>query len=152
MTAFMSTLAITAMLATAVAETGPVNEQEIQPPSHQVIAMYFHRTQRCPTCKRIGALAEEAIRNRFGKELKTRVVEFRLEDFQDEKNLPLAKKYEISTPTLVLLNVFDGKIVRWAPMPKVWQLVGEPESLQAYVQDGVTKYLKQTRKEAESKE
>ncbi len=152
MTAFMSLLTVTAILATDIAETGPVNEQSIQSPSLQVIAMYFYRTQRCPTCKRIGALAEEAIRNRFAEELKTRAVEFRLADFQDEKNFPLVKNYEISTPTLVLINVFDGKAISWEPMPKIWQLVGEPGAFQAYVQNGVTKYLKLTRKEAESKE
>ncbi|TWU30520.1 nitrophenyl compound nitroreductase subunit ArsF family protein [Bythopirellula polymerisocia] len=152
MTGFLSILTVAATLATAIVETKPAIEKEVEPPAHQVIAIYFHRTQRCPTCKRIGALAEEAIRRGFPKEIKTRVVEYRLVDFQDKKNTKLVKQYGINTPTLVLSNVFDGEVVRATSMPTIWQLVGKPEEFQAYVQDGVTKYLKQTRKAAESKE
>ena len=152
MTAFLSILAVAATLATAGAETRPASKKEVEPPSHQVIAMYFHRTQRCPTCKRIGTFAEEAIRKGFAKEIKTRTVEFRLVDFQDKKNTKLAKQFKITGPTLVLTNVFDSKVVRATSMPKIWQLVGKPEVFHEYVRDGVTKYLRQTRKAAESKE
>jgi hypothetical protein len=37
-------------------------------------------------------------------------------------------------------------------MPKVWQLVAKPNELTSYVTDGVTKYLKQSKEQAESKE
>lgn len=50
-----------------------------------------------------------------------------------------------------MLNVFDGKVKRWAPMPKVRQLVGKPAAFHVYVEDGVKKHLKQTKEAAESK-
>lgn len=122
----------------------------IKPPPHQVIALYFHRTQRCPTCRRIGDMAEKAVTNAFPEQLKSRAVEFRLVDFQDEQNAALVKAYRISGPTLMLVNVFDGKAVRWAPLPRVWQLFGKPEEFQAYVQSGVARFLAQTKQEAEA--
>jgi len=146
----MVTVAL-AIMASSPAST-PAQGQRVQPPPHQVIAMYFHRTQRCPTCKRIGALVEESIRQGYAKELETKAVEFRLIDFQDRKNATLAKSYKITGPILVLANVYKGKVVQWAPMPKVWQLVGKPAAFHAYVQDGLKKYLTQAPGSPESKE
>ncbi len=120
-------------------------EQEVHP-GHQVVAIYFHRTQRCPTCKRIGALVEESIRQGYAKELKTKTVELRLVDYQDRKNAKLVNQYKIKGPILVLANVANGKVIQWIPMPKVWQLVGKPAAFHAYVQKGVKKYLAQAPK------
>lgn len=134
-----------------VVSTGtPVAEKEqVKTPEHQVVAVYFHRTERCPTCKRIGAIAEEAIAKSFEKEVKSRTVEFDFVDFQDKTNERLAKAYGIDSPTLVLLNVFEGETVCWTSMPKVWQLVGKPGDFRAYVHDGVVRYLKQSKEDAE---
>jgi len=118
----------------------------IQPPPHQVVAIYFHRTQRCPTCKRIGALVEESIRQGYARELKTKAVELRLVDYQDRKNAELAKQYKIKGPVLVLANSANGKVIQWTSMPKVWQLVGKPAAFHTYVQDGIKKYLSQSPK------
>lgn len=152
MTSIMSGIAVATVLLAANAIEQPIKDKEIEPPSHQVVVIYFHRTQRCTTCKRISALTKEAIVAGFAKELKTKAVELRMVDFQAQKNAKLAKQFEIKGPTLVLTNVFDGKVVRSTPMPKVWQLVGKPKAFHKYVRDGVTNYLQQTRKEAESKE
>ncbi len=143
---------IAALLAVSgvVTTEGPADEKEkVKKPEHQVVAIYFHRTQRCPTCKRIGAMAEEAVVKGFEKEAKTRVVEFHFVDFQDKKNAKLAKRYGIESPTLVLVNVFEGETVCSTSMPKVWQLVGKPDEFRAYVQDGVVRYLKQSKEDAE---
>jgi hypothetical protein len=119
-------------------------------PEHQVVAIYFHRTERCPTCKRIGALSEEAIAKGFQKKVADHTVEFRFVDFQDKKNAKLTKAYGIKTPSLVLLNVFEGEVACAANLPKVWQLIGKPEVFRTYVHDGVTRYLKQSKQEAEA--
>ena len=151
----MTSLIVAALLAAVGASTEsnlPSKQQAAERPPHQVVAMYFHRTVRCPTCKKIGALAEEAVVKGFEKEVEDKTVVYLYVDFQDKKNAKYAKAFNIEGPTLVLANVFDGKIVRWTPMPKVWPLVGKPAELQAYVQDGVAKYLQQTQEEAESTE
>ena len=140
------------MIAVAIMISMPASPlaqgQEVQSPPHQVIVMYFHRTQRCPTCKRIGTLVEESIRQGYAKELETKAVELRLVDYQDRKNAKLAKQYKIKGPILVLANVYHGKVVKWTPMPKVWQLVGKPAAFHAYVQKGVKKYLTQIKVES----
>lgn len=136
------------MVALAIMASSPgptwAQEQEVKPPPRQVIVMYFHRTQRCPTCKRIGTLVEESIHQGYAKELQTKAVELHMVDYQDKRNAKLARQYKIKGPILVLANVYHGKVVQWTPMPKVWQLVGKPAAFHAYVQKGVKKYLTQT--------
>ncbi|WP_144059647.1 nitrophenyl compound nitroreductase subunit ArsF family protein [Rhodopirellula sallentina] len=125
-------------------ETGTLAQEQVQPPPNQVIAVYFHRTQRCPTCKRIGTLTQQAVTKKYAAELRTKSVEVRLIDFEDEKNSHLTNYYKIKSPTLILLDVKDGKVTRWKAMPKVWQLIGRPDMFEDYVQQGVKSYLSET--------
>ena len=110
-------------------------------PEHRVIACYFHRTQRCPTCRKIGAYVEEAVETGFAEEIRQGRVSVRLIDFQDPKNRKYTESYKITGPTLVLIDVHDGKVAAWRPAPKVWSLVGDKEAFFQYVQDGVRDYL-----------
>ncbi len=109
--------------------------------SHQVIACYFHRTVRCPTCQRISAYIEEAIQTGFKAELNGGRVKLLLMDFQDAKNQKYTEAYRITGPTLVLMDVHDGKVTSWKPAPKVWSLVGKKGDFLGYVQSEVRSYL-----------
>jgi thiol-disulfide isomerase/thioredoxin len=114
-----------------------------KPPKHRVVAMYFHRTQRCPTCQRISAYIEESIEAEFAEEVKHRAVQLYMIDYEDEKNAKYKKGYKITRPTLVLANVKDGRVSAWRPMPKVWSLVGKKDAFFKYVQDGIRAYLEE---------
>jgi len=110
-------------------------------PSHQVIACYFHRTERCATCKKVGAYVEEAIQDGFGPQLQAGAVKIRMIDFQDAKNQAFAQAYRITGPTLVLLDVHDGKVTSWKPAAKVWTLVADKDQFVRYVCSEVESYL-----------
>jgi len=116
-------------------------EEPAPAPSHQVIAAYFHRTVRCPTCRRISAYIEEAIQTGFEAEVKDGSVKMVMIDFQNAKNQKYTQAYQISGPTLVLMDVRDGKVTSWRPAPKVWSLVGNKGEFFKYVQGGVREYL-----------
>jgi hypothetical protein len=111
-------------------------------PSHQVIACYFHRTVRCPTCKTISAYIEESVKTGFAAQMKEGSVKMVMIDFQDAKNQKYTQAYNIDGPTLVLMDVKDGKVVSWKPAPKVWSLVGKKNDFFRYVQGEVQDYLK----------
>ena len=134
-------VALVAAAVTAVRADGVAVDKAVAPPAHQVVAIYFHRTNRCPTCKRISSYIEEAIKTAFPAELKTRAVEVRMVDYEDARNARLAQGYKITSPTLVLADVRDGKVRRWTPMPKVWSLVRDKDKFFAYVQDQIAAYL-----------
>ena len=54
--------------------------------AHRVVVCYFHRTVRCPTCKRISAYIEESLKGGMAAEMKQGTVEWVMIDFQDKKN------------------------------------------------------------------
>jgi hypothetical protein len=110
-------------------------------PAHQVTACYFHRTVRCNTCKKISAYIEESIAEGFKKEIKEGKVSVVMVDFQDAKNKEHVDAYKITGPTLVLLDVRDGKVKSWKPAPKVWSLVAKKADFFKYVQGEVRGYL-----------
>jgi hypothetical protein len=110
-------------------------------PSHRVVACYFHRTQRCPTCQKIGSYIEEGIQAGYATEINDGRVAVTMVDFQDPKNESYTNYYQITGPTLVLMDVRDGKVTAWKPAPKVWSLVGKKDAFFQYVQGEVRSYL-----------
>lgn len=112
-------------------------------PDHWVAAMYFHRTQRCPTCKTISAYIEEATKSGFARDMQRGAVGFYLIDFQDAKNKEYTQSYKVTGPTLVIADIRGGKVAQWKPMPKVWSLVFKKEDFFKYVQDGIAGYLEE---------
>lgn len=136
----LAALIMVALGATARAE-GVAVDNTVSPPPHQVVAIYFHRTNRCPTCKRISAYIEEAIKSAFAAELRSRAVEIHMVDYEDARNAQIVQGYKITSPTLVLADVRDGKVEHWTPMPKVWSLVRDKDKFFAYVDDQIAEYL-----------
>ena len=107
----------------------------------RVVAMYFHRTRRCPTCMKISTYTEEAVRGGFARQIKDGRVALHLIDFQNPKNRAYTKYYKITRPTLIVTDVRGGKVTSWKPLPKVWSLVFEKKKFLAYVQGAVRGYL-----------
>jgi hypothetical protein len=135
-------------VAFAVSEQAPEAwgaDKPVAGPSHQVIACYFHRTVRCPTCKKISAYIDESVKTGFASQVKDGSVKMVMMDFQDPKNQQYTYAYSIEGPTLVLMDVRDGKVTAWKPAPKVWSLVGRKADFFKYVQSEIQDYLPDTR-------
>ena len=107
---------------------------------HRVAVCYFHRTKRCPTCKKIGALVEKSIDKAFVKNCKKAAVEKHFIDFQAEKNKAYAESYKVKGPTLIILDIREGKVKQWKTLPKIWTLVGKEKDFIKYVQDEARAY------------
>lgn len=110
-------------------------------PSSRVIAAYFHRTQRCPTCLRVSQTVAKVLEDHFSPDLQSGQLQWIEVDFQAPQNARLAKSYHITGPQLVLIRVENGQVVEWQPKPKVWSLLIKPEELDRYVTTGVQAYL-----------
>jgi len=109
--------------------------------AHRVVAAYFHRTVRCPTCRTISAYIEESVQSGFAHEIKKGSVSVSMIDFQDQKNQKYTDYYQIAGPTLVIVDVRDGKAAAWKKAPKVWTLVRDKDAFFKYVHDEVRAYL-----------
>ena len=108
----------------------------------RVVVMYFHRTQRCPTCLKMGGYSEEAINTGFAKEIKEGKVEFHFIDFQDAKNEALTKGYQVGGPTLIVAKVVDNKVAERKNLQEMWTKARDKAAFIEYVQGNVKEYLK----------
>lgn len=128
-------------LAGALAQRAVAAEPSAAEPAHRVVACYFHRTERCPTCRMIGSYVEEAVKTGFAEQVKAGTVAMHFIDFQDPKNKKYAGYYRIKGPTLVIIDVRDGKVTAWKPAPGVWTLVAKKDEFLKYVQGEIRAYL-----------
>lgn len=115
--------------------------QAEETPADRVTVMYSHRTQRCPTCQKMGGYSEEAVKAGFKDELEAKSISFHSIDFQDSKNARFAQAYKITGPSLVIAQVRDGKVVKWTNLKEIWSKVTDKEAFLAYVQTNVKSYM-----------
>lgn len=106
-------------------------------PADRVVVMYFHRTQRCPTCLKMGGYTEEAVKAGFAQQIKDGKVEFHYVDFQNAKNAALTKGYKVSGPTLIVAKVADNKVAQRKNLTEIWSKVGDKAAFIKYVQSSI---------------
>lgn len=108
----------------------------------RVVVMYFHRTQRCPTCLKMGNYAEEAVKVGFPKEIAEKKVSFHFVDFQDEKNAAYTKAYGITGPALIVAKATGKKATQFKDLTEIWSKSNEKDAFLDYVRENVREYLK----------
>ena len=106
-------------------------------PVDRVMAIYFHRTQRCPTCLKMGSYSEEAVKTGFARQLQEGTLSFHYVDFQDPSNAALTRGYGISGPALIIARVANSKVVGFRNLKDIWAKAGEKPAFIQYVQDNV---------------
>lgn len=131
-----------ASVALTFASTALAAEQPAKPPANRIVVMYFHRTQRCPTCLKMGSYSEEAIKKGFAKQVKEGSVEFHYIDFQNEKNAALTKGYKVSGPALLVAKVEANKVKKYKDLKDIWTHVREKPKFIKYVRENVEAYMK----------
>jgi thiol-disulfide isomerase/thioredoxin len=138
----MRRLALIASIVAYIAATDAVTAFAAEKPADRVVALYFHRTERCPTCQKMGSYAEEAVKQGFTEQVKKGTVEFHYIDFQDDKNATLKKAYRISGPALVVAQVIDNKVKQFKNLEEIWTKVQKKDEFLRYVRDNLAAYRK----------
>ncbi len=110
-------------------------------PEHKVIAYYFHGTARCRTCRRIEAYTEESLRTGFSDELEAGKLALQAVNVETPENEHFVQDYELSTRSVVLVEMLDGKQRQWKNLPRSWELVRDKPSFIAYIQEETRKFL-----------
>jgi len=138
----MKRFAVVALAVVSLAAMFASTARAADPPADRVVVMYFHRTQRCPTCLTMGSYSEEAVRNGFTGQIEEGSVEFHYVDFQNKKNEALAKGYKISGPALIVVKVAQNKVKEYKDLEEIWIKVREKPAFIEYVRQNVEAYLK----------
>ena len=114
----------------------------VQSGESKVIAYYFHVTVRCTTCRTIESYSREVIEQKFRGDIAKGRLEFRLVNVQLPENRHFVKDYQLFTKSLVLVRFDRGKQAEYKVLNETWELVGDRQSMQGYVEREVQGYLK----------
>lgn len=112
-------------------------------PNSKLIIYYFHSTQRCPTCLSVEKNTKEILEESYKPELENNQIVFKSINFVEKENEELAKKYQISMSTILLVYNKNQK-------EEVSDLTNiafsfsrnEPETFKTILNDTIQKILK----------
>ena len=121
----------------------PAARPEALPDSttHQVVAFYFHGNTRCPTCRAIEAYTEEALKNGFPDELQTGKLVWLVVNIEEPGNEHYINDYQLSTRSVVLVEMENGNEKKWQRLDQVWQLVRDKDAFASYISDNTKAFL-----------
>jgi thiol-disulfide isomerase/thioredoxin len=139
---------------TAKAEKSPekADAKPAKAPADRVVVMYFHRTQRCPTCRRMGSYTQESVQEKYADAMKNGTVEFRYVDFQDKKNDAVTKAYKVAGPTLIVAKIEKNKVKDFKNLKEIWDKNNDKQAFYKYVQENIGAYAKSLDDEKKEKE
>ena len=138
----MKRVTVSMLAVAAVAIMFASTTSAADPLPNRVVVMYFHRTQRCPTCLKMGGYSEEAVKKGFATQVKEGSIVFHFVDFQDKKNAALSKGYKITGPALVVAKIKDNKVKEYKDLKDIWTKVREKPNFIKYVRENVETHLK----------
>lgn len=109
--------------------------------SPTVIAYYFHRTMRCPTCLAIEANAARVIEENFPQQISEGTLTWIPFNLDDPGGEEFEKECDVSISTLVLAKTENGNNTEYKKLEKVWDFIGDPVKFDDYVQKEVKLFL-----------
>lgn len=136
-TALLAATLVLGLSANAIAQ----DEASSSVPEHQVIAYYFHGTARCPTCKKIEAYTEEAVKAEFAQALEDGHLVWEPLNVEKNENQHFTSAYKLYSQSVVLSKRKDGEETDWKNLDRVWLLVGDKNAFTTYIQDETREML-----------
>lgn len=106
-----------------------------------LIVYYFHGNRRCNTCRTIEAYTEAAINLGFPEELHSGRLVWKAVNVDEPDNEHFVQDYELTTRTVVLVDIDRGNQRKWTKLERVWQLVGDKEAFFDYITKNTNTYL-----------
>lgn len=119
----------------------PPANRDGQAEDHVIRVYYFYTTQRCASCRKIEALAADAVRTGFEREIAAGGVEWTALNIDEAGNRHYVEDYKLYTKSVIVVDRVNGREVRWKNLPKIWELLGNEAAFRQYVQSEVGTYL-----------
>ncbi|MGB2984764.1 MAG: nitrophenyl compound nitroreductase subunit ArsF family protein [Phycisphaerae bacterium] len=110
-------------------------------PDREIIAYYFHRTQRCRTCLNMEAYAEEALRDGLPDAFESGELEWRAVNVEEPENEHFVEEYRLIASALVMVLLENGEQKQSKNLERVWELVRDERGFKDYVRDEAFAYL-----------
>jgi hypothetical protein len=114
-----------------------------QDKSENVVKVYyFHGEVRCATCIKIENLIADAMDNKFKKLIASGKLQFKVINYNEQKNSIYEKKYDLYSQTLIISRIKNGKETKWKSAEKIWTLHSNKKKFIDYVASEISDYLK----------
>ncbi len=110
-------------------ETAAANPQVAS--GDKVLVYSMHMTFRCWECNQIEWLTKELLEKEFAEEIAAGRIEHKAVDYM--KNESLAKRYNIASSTVVVVQIRNGKETRFERLDEVWTKSRNKKAFFAYV-------------------
>ena len=120
--------------------TEPQPTPEPQAEVSQVNIVYFHRTNRCYSCKYCEAQTRATLDAYFADELASGKITFVSVDVQDESNAAIIEKYGAYGPQL-FVSVLKGDTESITEVQEFWDYIGDDEGFSNLIIDKVNEAL-----------
>jgi hypothetical protein len=122
----------------AAAPGSPTNAEATR---NGLVVYYFHSNTRCPTCRSIESQAQETVETHFASQLSHGEVIWKIVNYEQPAAKPLAAKFEIQMPVVVLARMKDGQVEKWRRLDEVWATVGDKPAFTKYVRGEIERML-----------
>ncbi len=109
--------------------------------SDGLVVYYLHGNIRCPTCRSIEAQTQETVQDHFASQLESGEVIWKIVNYEQASGKPLADKFQLQMPVVVLAKMKDGKIEDWKRLDEVWAMVGDKPAFIQYVRGEIDRML-----------
>jgi hypothetical protein len=106
-----------------------------------LVVYYFHSNVRCPTCRSIESQAQETVQKGFASQLGSGRLAWKIVNYEQPAAKPLATKFEIQMPVVVLAKMKDGQVKDWKRLDEVWALVGDKPGFATYMRTEIDRML-----------
>jgi hypothetical protein len=119
----------------------PGNSAKAETPNDGLVVYYFHSNTRCPTCRSIESQAQETVQTHFASQMSKGEVIWKIVNYEQASAKPLAEKFQLQMPVVVLARMKDGKIEDWKRLDEVWAVVGDKPAFTKYVRKEIERML-----------
>lgn len=125
----------------AQATSRPTGDPRYDDTGHKVVVYFLYFLPRCPTCNAIEAYAREAVEAGFRDDIEAGRLEWRTADYDRPVNAHFVDDFDLETKSVVLVEVRDGRFVRWKNLPRVWDLLDDKEAYLTYARENLAAFI-----------
>ena len=111
------------------------------PPSHYIVASYFHNTTRCATCLNIEQLARVTVETRFPAEMAAGKLVWRSLNMEEKQYEHYAIDYSLTSSSLVLTEMEGDREVRFKVLTETWNLIHKRLQFEPYIENETRAFL-----------
>jgi hypothetical protein len=107
----------------------------------EVVLYYFHGNRRCRTCRSIESQAKDAIESRYGAELESGALQWKILNVDEPANQHFVQDFDLVSGGLVVVEMNGDDVARYEVLQEAWTLVRDEIKFMQYVQRSVREYL-----------